>query len=271
MARHTDLKSISFICNVQETITCFGGGAGSGGSTSDSSPWTGQQPFLTDTFSQAQNLQNTYTPQYYGYSGTAGSDPTQTGQSTVAPLNSQETGAINQIGNLGLNGTNTLNSANNAINQYADGSMLSANNPYFQSVTNQIQSSLTPGLMSAFTQGSTDNPNIAFAASQGLGNAVGNAASQNYETQTGNQLNAASQAQNLYNTQLSGANAALTAGQAGQTQAQNELTNNVNAFNYYQQLPYTQLNNYANLVQGQYGQATTTTSPANGLFSTLFS
>ena len=264
------LKPISFICNVQQSIICFGGGAGSGGSTSNSSPWTGQQPYLTDTFQQAQNLQNTYTPQYYGYSGSAGSDPTQTGQSTVAPFNSQETGAINQIGNLGLNGTQGMGTANNAVNQYASGSMLSGNNPYFGSVVNQIQSSLTPGLMGSFSQGSTDNPNIAFAASQGLGNAVGNAASQNYETQTQNQLNAASLAPQMYNTQMSGANAALTAGQAAQTQAQNQLTNQVNAYNYYQQLPYTQLNNYADLVQGQYGQATTNTAPAAGLFGTLF-
>lgn len=249
----------------------FGGGAGSGGSTTNSSPWTGQQPYLTDTFGQSQNLYNNYTPNYFGYTGTGNGNATQTGSSTVAPMNAQETGAISQIGDLGTNGTQALNTANNTANQYANGSMLSASNPYFQSVTNQIQSSMTPGLMSAFSQGSTDNPNIAFAASQGLGNAVGQAASQNYETQTQNQLNAANMAGNLYNTQLGGANAALTAGQANQTQAQNELTNQVNAYNYYQQLPYTQLNNYANLVQGQYGQATTNTAPANGLFSTLFS
>lgn len=248
-----------------------GAGAGSSGSTSNSSPWAGQQPFLSDTFSQAQNLYNSYTPNYFGYTGTGNGNATQTGSSTVAPMNSQETGAINQIGDLGINGTQGMNTANNAVNQYANGSMLSGNNPYFGSVVDQIRSSMTPGLMSAFSQGSTDNPNIAYAASQGLGNAVGNAASQNYETQTQNQLNAANMAPNLYGAQLSGANAALTAGQTGQTQAQNQLNNQVNAYNYYQQLPYTQLNNYSDLVQGQYGQATTNTAPAGGFFTSLFS
>lgn len=290
-----------WVCDVQESIIAFGGGAGSGGSTTNSAPWEGQQPYLTSTFGAAQNLYNSYTPQYFG---TVNGDGSTVGESTVAPMNAQETGAIDQIGQLGqgtpgltaaantatnIAGTNPANNpGNSALTNYANGSMLSAQNPYFQSMANQVQTSMLPGLMSSFTQGSTDNPNVAFAASQGLGNALGGLAyqnyaqneqnqitagqqlSNNYNTGISNQLNAANLGSNIYGQQLAGANSSLTAGQAAQTQAQNELSNNVNMFNYYQQLPYEQLNNYANLVNGQYGQSTTSTSPAQALWQELF-
>jgi len=252
-----------------QNICHFGGG--SQDATTSGGPWKPQQPYLKGLFGSAQSQYQDYTPQYFGYNGTSGGTPTQTGSSQVSPFNSQETGAISQIGQLGANGTPTLDSANSAVNQYANGSMLSGSNPYFQSVTNQIQGSLTPGLMSAFSQGTTDNPNVAYAASQGLGNAVGQAASQNYETQSQNQLNAASMAPYMYNTQLGGANAALTAGQASQTQAQNELSNQVNAYNYYQQLPYNQINQYASLINGNYGTQSTQSVPQQSLLGSIFS
>lgn len=391
-----------------------GGGAGSSGSTTDTAPWGGQQPFLSDVFQQAQNQYQTYTPQYYGFNGTAGGTPTQTGPSTVAPMNPQETSAISTVGNLGLNGSNTFNqanatatgvagsnpnanpgnqgyfglmngqltnamnpsngalnyftsgaSANNnpamsdlaatanlnpagnpgnaALNNYANGSMLSAGNPYFSQMADQIKAQTLPGLMGAFTQGTTDNPNVAYGVTNGLTNAIGGLAYQNYQqgqqnqiaagntisgnyntgvgnnisaaanlgsnyntgqgnilgaastasgnyfnsladqlnagqgissnynTGVGNNLNAANLGNTLYNSQLGGANAALTAGQTSQTQSQNELNNLVNAFNYYQNLPYQQLNQYTNTVNGQYGASTTNTAPAGGFFTSLFS
>lgn len=259
------MKPISFICNVQKTIKCFGGGAGSGGSQTQAGPWEGQQGYLSDVFNQAQSQYNNYTPQYYGYD-----NGSQTGGSTVQPFNQQETSAIGQIGDMGANGTAGLNSADSALQNYTDGSMLSAGNPYFQNVADQTAASVTPELMKSFTQGTTDNPNVALAASNGVANAVGNLAYGNYNQQSQNQLNAANQANSLYNTQLGGVNAALTAGQTQQTQDQSQLQNQVDAYNYYQQLPYTKLNQYTNTVNGQYGQSTTQTSPAQSFFQTLF-
>lgn len=302
------MKPISFICNTQQTIQCFGGGSQGSTSTQNTDPWAGQQPYLNTLFSGAQNQYQNYTPQYYGFQGAAGGTPTQTGQSTVAPFDPLQTQAINQVGNLGLNGTTGLNNAantantiqtmdptqtpgNQALNQYANGSMLSAGNPYFQSMANQVQSSMLPGLMKSFTQGSTDNPNVAFAASQGLGNAIGGLAEQNfqqgqqnqlgaaqqlgsnYNSNIGNMLNAASTSPYLYNTQLAGANSALGAGSAAQSQAQNELGNQVSAYNYYQSLPYNQINQFSNLIGGQYGMtgSSSTSSPGQSFFGSLFS
>ncbi|MDE2100413.1 MAG: tail fiber domain-containing protein [Patescibacteria group bacterium] len=224
-----------------------GFGGGSQTTTSNSAPWSGQQGYLTNVFGQARNLYNNYTPQYYGYT-----NGTQTGGSTVAPMNAQETGAISAIGNTGLNGTSALNGANSAVSGILSGD---------PSYANSIAASVVPGLESQFALGnSMNNPAAAYSVSNGFGNAM-----------LQNQLNAAETAPYIYNTQLGGQNAALTAGQAAQTQSQNELNNQVNAYNYYQQLPYTKLNDYSNLVNGMYGSTSSTSTPTQTLFGSLFS
>lgn len=247
------LKPISFVCNVQRAIVCLGGGgAGSSGSTSNSSPWEGQQPYLNSVFTAANNQYQNYTPQYYGTDGTSLNGQDISGQSTVAPMNDTENSAISGIANTGLNGTPALNSANMDVNNILSGS---------PAMNQSIMSGVLPGLESQFTQGnSVNNPAMAYAATNGVSNAL-----------LQNQLGAANAANTLYGTQLGGQQSALTAGQAQQTQAQNQLTNSVDMYNYQQQLPYTQLNQYANLINGQYGQTTSTTSPAGGFFTSLFS
>lgn len=238
----------------RDWMICYfgGGGAGSSGSTSQSGPWDGQQPFLTDTFNSAQNLYNNYTPQYYGAQGTSLNGQDISGQSTVAPFNAAENSSIAGIENTGMNGSPALNSANNSVNNILSGS---------PAMNQSIAAGVVPGLESQFTQGnSVNNPAMAYATSSGLGNAL-----------LQNQLGAANAANSLYQTGLGGQEAALTAGQAQQTQAQNQLSNNVNMFNYQQQLPYNQLNNFSNLVNGQYGVSQTTTAPAGGFFTSLFS
>ena len=229
----------------------FGGG-GQQSSSSTSGPWSGQVPYLNQVFSSAQGQYNDYTPQYYGFSGTAGGTPTQTGDSTVSPMNSMETNALNQTSNLGTNGSSALNAANTSMTNILSGDP--ANN-------SAILSGVVPQLTSQFTGGGlSDNPNVANAVSQGATQALLN-----------NQNQAANTANTLYNTQLGGAQAAYGAGQQQQNQDQNVLTNKVNAYNYYQQLPYTQLNQYANLVNGQYGSTTTTSQPQQSPFGSLFS
>lgn len=229
-----------------------GGGAGSSGSTSTSDPWSGQQPYLADTFQQADSLYNNYTPQYYGAQGSTLNGRDISGQSTVAPMNAQENSAISDIGNTGLNGNSSFNAANTAMTNQLSGD---------PAMNQSIAAGVVPQLESQFAQGNAMNsPAAAYYVSNGLGNAL-----------LQNQQGAANTANTLYNSQLGGQQQALSAGQAAQTQAQNELQNNVNMFNYQQQLPYTKLNNYANLIHGQYGQTTSTVSPAGGFFTSLFS
>ncbi len=245
----------------------FGGGSQTSTTTSNNAPWSAQQPYLQNLFSSAQNQYQNYTPQYFGAAGTPNA-----GQSTVAPLNSVETSALSGIANTGMNGSPDLTAANTST-----GNILNSNpadNPYYQQMANTVLGSVVPGLESQFTQGnSVNNPAMAYATTQGATNALGNTMFQNYNQGVSNQLGAAGTAQNLYNTGLQGQTAALGAGQAQQTQSQNDLTNQVNMWNYQQQLPYSQINQLSNLITGQYGSTGTgtTSSPQQSLFGSIFS
>lgn len=55
----------------------------------------------------------------------------------------------------------------------------------------------------------------------------------------------------------------LSAGTTDQTQAQSQLTDLVNRFNYYQELPYQQLDQYMGTITGNYGGTTTQKDPYN--------
>lgn len=229
-------------------------GKSGGGTTTTSqntSPWSGQQPYLTQQYSAAQNLYNNPSdyPQYYP-------------SSEVAPLNSTETGAINQLGNLGANGSTALSSANNALTSYANGDMLSASNPYFQNMADTIKSTVQPQLEAGFNAGNSMNsPAAAFGVSQGLNNAIGNFAYQNYSDQSKNQLTAANEAAPNYYAQITGGQAGLQAGQTSQTQDQNVLNNQINAYNYNQTLPYQMLDQYITQTTGNPGSSTTSSQP----------
>lgn len=233
----TQFDGIKWVCSVQESIKGFGGGSTS--STTKSDPWSGQQPYLTGLFSAADNQYKNYTPQFFP-------------NSTVAGFNPMETGAISGIGSMGMNGTPGLNAADKSVTN-----ILSGDPAHNQA----IMAGVLPGLTSSFTQGnSVNNPAMAYAASQGVASAL-----------TQDQLNAAQSAQNLYGTRMSGQEAALGAGQTAQTQSQNELQGQIDRWNYQQQLPYSQINQFANLINGQYGGTSMTTSPQQSLFGSLFS
>lgn len=233
----TRFDGISWVSGVQGSIKGFGGGTQS--STTKSDPWEGQQPYLKSLFGAADTQYQDYTPQYFP-------------QNTVAGFNPGETSAISGIENTGMNGTPALNAADSSVSN-----ILSGDPAHNQA----IMAGVLPGLTSSFTQGnSVNNPQMAYAASQGVASAL-----------TQDQLNAAQTAQGLYGTRMSGQQAALGAGQTQQTQDQNNLQGQIDRWNYQQQLPYSQINQYANLINGQYGGTSMTTSPQQGLFGSLFS
>src|SRR5580693_2401964 len=79
-----------------------GGGSPTGYSnvtqTTNTQPWSAQQPYLQQAFGGAQNLYNNYQPQYY---------PT----STYAPPTSMQYGGINDLNNI----ANSLTSGANPL------------------------------------------------------------------------------------------------------------------------------------------------------------
>lgn len=295
----------------------FGGGssqpAGQTTTVQKSDPWSGQQPYLTDVFSQAQNLDQTYTPQYYP-------------GSTVAPLTDPQLQAIQAAATMGANGTPVSNAANattaniigganlyanpaygmlspiatgagstlgataasylkpiatgtaqsanpasGALNAFTNGAFLSADNPYFQSAADALQAQVEPGLMATFNQGNQylSGLGLQSQAGQGITGALGSG--------LGLQSGAAGDIGSLFGQGLSNQMQALApqiqgmdyqnvaalsdAGAQLQNQTQQQINDAVARFNFQQQLPYAQLANYSNLVQGGYGNTSTLTQP----------
>lgn len=296
-------------------------------------PWSGALPYITSGLQSAQNLYSQGGPQYY---------PGQ----TYAPENSGEQSAINSLEGLSSqfaptlsaaqsgvsNATNTaqliggssatdnpsnsfftgLTTGSNSIpglstlNNYANGSMLSAQNPYFQQMANTVTSQVLPGINSQFANsGEANSGQASRAAGLGVGDAVGGLAynnyqqgltqqqtaanslagygitgaqglASNYQNNVSNQinagnlgLNAAQLAPLLQAMGLNADNAGLTAGQTQQGLDQQPITAAMNQYNYNQNLPYQNLQNYIANITGQIGGTgqttgtnTTTATPA---------
>lgn len=270
-----------------------GGGSGSTTSNSVSTPWTGQQPYLSSVFGGAQNTYN----QYAGNpaSSVAGFTPMQQQAmgNTQQVANGTNFGNAASLNNNASSYTNNLvngqylnaNPANAALSGIANGSQLNpASNPYMQgmanaantNIINAYQTATAPQNTSEFEgagrYGSGAMMNSQNMAQQGLAtqlaNAQNNLYGSMYQTNEGNQLNAAQQLGSNYNT-------------AAQQQLQGSynapnMVNSVNAANSnlyntggnQQALtqsqinaPWQLLNNYSNLIQGQYGGNTSTTTP----------
>lgn len=279
---------------------------------SSSQPWAPQVPALETELGQAQNLYNN--PQFW---------PSYYPNDTYAPMNSAEQNANALIYAQGTQGTPELNAANNlssaisqgaylnsnptnselqsfqggsglgqgGLEQYANGSMLSAGNPYMQNVINQTVANTLPSIQGSFAGGNRLDSGLATnAESQGVANAVGNLAYENFNQNEQNQINASNtlgqqaltgaqqQAQN-YNTglqqmdqnlfyapqldaqQMSDAQSAFGAGQNSQQNQQNQINANVAQWNYDTNEPWNVTGMYQGLINGNYGGLTQGSQP----------
>src|ERR1700686_5200450 len=174
------------------------GPSGNTTTTTKSDPWSGQQPYLTTGFQQAQNLYNpggSGGPQYF---------PGQ----TYAPPTDQQNAGLSQVGNLGLNGSAPGNAASNADTAGINGS---------QGFFNNVASQVLPQIQGQFASGNRMDSGLATrAATSGLGSAWMN-----------NLLNYMNQAPGLNAMQIGGAENAATAGQMEQPKSQPRIKHQI--------------------------------------------
>lgn len=278
-----------------------GGPSGSTTTTQNTAPWTGQQPYLSGgvqastpqyfsgagqhaditqgtpgIFGNAANLYENYTPQYFA-------------DSTVSPFTNPQSSALgtlsnpalaNSVANPATNYSNTLlnggflanNPATPTLNQYANGSMLNSMQP---AITAAVQQA-TPGLLDSFTGGNRLNSP---AAAQSVATGQASAAAPYLAAEQGQQIGAANTLGTNFNTGVTamnqglafapqtaglpyaGANQQLQAGGTQQQQNQAQLNDQINRWNFQQQLPYNQLATYQQMVNGNYGGSGTLTQP----------
>jgi hypothetical protein len=241
----------------------FGGGSTST-TTQKADPWSGQQPYLKDIFSEAQGLYNAEGPSYYP-------------NSTVTPFTADQKTAFDQVYNFGMGGgSQAMQGAVGNVADTLSGNYLMAGNPYFSAMSDRIASEVMPRVNSTFeAAGRGDSGLAARAAAMGLGDAIGGLAYQNYGTERGNQMTAAGLAPGIDQGLYSGLNAATGAAGMYQQLGQQQLNDMVNRWNYDQNLDWNKLGNYSQMVQGNYGGTTTSSStqPSNplGTFGSLLS
>lgn len=272
-------------------VCFFGGSTGTTQSTTNSAPWSAEQPYLQNIYSQADNLSRTSTPQYYPNDTYAGLTPQQHGlMSNLINYTGNGGDAALQGANSTLSNTlspgytaatgNTFGGANNVLSNELSSSYLNpANSPAYSTAMSNALSTAIPAATAGFVNGNRSDSGLASAAAaSGAANAAGGLAQQQYNTNQGIQNQAASQASNNLMTQTGQQNQAAfyapmvdsqqlanyatglnTAGMQ-QTNNQNELNANVAAYNYGQMAPWNQLGLYEGAITGTGNPGGTSTS-----------
>ena len=245
-------------------------GGGGGGNPQQSKTTTGIDPavlpFVTDILQRGQSLYSQPGPAYFP------------GQTYVGP-SGQTTSALSSAEQIARGGNPLVSGA---LQQQQDviGGQYLQNNPYF----NQA--------LAGASQGATQTYNDAIKAAQGgasmagrygsgasadiqnraagtlantLANKYGELAYSNYAGERGMQNQAAQYAPTLSQARYQDANQLLNLGQIGEGYQEKALQGDISRYNYEQNLPYQQLQNYANLIKGTpMGQVSTTNTTGGG-------
>lgn len=219
-----------------------GGGQQSGTTTTNtiqnSDPWPGQQPYIKQALSGAQNLYENYTPGYYP-------------NSTNAPMNEMQGNALGGIYARGIGGSAVDAGAQNLATDTLSGSFLGADNPYFAQMQQSMANKIIPQVMSQFEQsGRYGSGAAANALASALADKTGELAYRNYGDERARQMQTMALAPTVSGTDFTNLNAALGAGGQLQGQQQNAINADAARYNYYQGLPQQSLNNYANIALG---------------------
>lgn len=254
----------------------MGGSSGGGGQTStqNSDPWSGQQDYLKFGFSQAQNQFNSQNPQYYN-------------GSTVAPMSDTTKNALDMTSQYAQNGSAFGNAAQNSMMKYANGDYLNGN-PWLDANFKAGTGSITDAYNNA-----VNGQTAGFAGSGGLGsgmqafyqnqqndtlaknlnNLYSNTYYDDYQKQQQNQMAAAGMAPQFQQMDYNNLNALQGVGSIYDNYAQNLTNADIDKWNYNQNLDANKLSQYMNMIQGNYGGTSTTTTPKSGnnMFGTVLS
>lgn len=242
----------------------LGGGGGDTKATTTTEPPKFQTPYIKDVLGQAQTLNQQPGPYYYP-------------GSTVAPANQNNIASIGMLANQAAPySANVAQQSGDALSQlYASANPL--NNPYFASTAQAMVDPATQALQRQVLPGIDSGAVLAGqVGSSRQGIAQGNA----INDYTRNLLNSLSQyGSNAYGQGLDalksglalapqtsqlGAMPAQYTGAAGDMQRQYEqqlIDASQQRYNYYQQLPYDQLNYYAGLVGNPLGSRSSSIGP----------
>lgn len=226
----------------------------SGGGTqqvkSDTAPWDQQKPYLVQGFQQAQDYLSAPGPAYYPFS-------------TTAPISPETQSAWSAETARATNGSPVNAAAQGYNTDVLKGKYLQPGNPYLGAVDQSMWDTVRPQTSSLFATGGRYGPNAAF------GDAVGKAYTDaiapyhynDYASERASQDAAAGRAPTLAATDFQDIAALGDVGTQRQAQAQTQIDASQQRYNYDANQPLTKLQNYMNLIQGNYGSTGQSSSP----------
>jgi hypothetical protein len=251
--------------DVEDAASGLGGG-GSDTQTTDTSPWIEQQPYLMDIFSQAQQLYNAPGPEYYPYAMTAALSPESVGGMQSLLDYGGTYGQMYQ----GMGGEAMQFGLQDVLNPETNKYMQAHAEAAIRPLTENLMGNVMPQIGSAAQKGGAyGGARQGLLESQALNNYMQNVT----DTTSRMYSNAYGQGLGTFGTTLGQMGNVQQAGMVpGQMQMQlgdyqnaynQQLINeDVNRYNYYQNLPQQQLANYAGTVSGNYGGVSTQQLPS---------
>ncbi len=240
-----------------------GGSSGSTTTVQKVEPWAEQRPYLIDVFRQAQALNQQPGPFYYP-------------GATVAPMSPESDLALQARSARAFGGSPLTAAAGGHMADVLGGNYLFGN-PFLsgaidtasQGLVRNYQNAVVPGLDSTFSAAGrygsglhqTAHLQSQQALTEQLGNLAADMAYRNYGDERANMLRAAVTAPQMAQQDYLDIDQLAMAGAERERMQQDLINADLNRFNYEQQLPFNKLAQYQNMIQGSYGNTTTTTEP----------
>ncbi|MGH6933293.1 MAG: hypothetical protein ACREEE_12775 [Dongiaceae bacterium] len=234
--------------------------------TQKSEPWSAQKPYLQDVFAEAQRLYRAPGPGYF-------SNP------TVAPISPERDLALRAQAARAMQGSPLTAYGGQELGRILGGGYLNAN-PYLQGAIDAASqgaarnylSAIVPGIDSSYSlagrygsgahQSAHENAQRALAGQ--LGGIASNLAYQDYGAERANMMAALGMAPQFAMQDYADIGQLDAVGRAREAMAQALLDDQIARWNFAQQQPLDKLQQYAGLVQGNYGGTITTTTPSSG-------
>lgn len=221
-------------------------GGGSSTTVQKADPWSGQQPYLTYGFKEAQDQYKSSTPSYYP-------------GSTVVPFSPETNAALDWQTNRAINGSPIQSAANNQLVSTLNGDYLYGGSGFNAAVDAATRKAM-PGINSTFEAAGRTNSGLADVAKT---QAISDAFASQYGQERDNQLKSMFFAPTIANQDYQDISKLAEVGAQREGMSQEQLGADIDRYNYNQNLPANKLADYMNLIQGNYGGSSTSTSSQN--------
>lgn len=249
----------------------FGGGGGGVAqpvgqsvTTTSSTPWEGQQPYLNQVFQQAEGLRSV--PMSFYPNATYVPQSNQTSDALAAVENRARTGSpLQSAGNQQMLDTINGKYLDPSSNPWLEATYKSAADPVVRAYRDAVSPGTDANFIKSGRYGSGLYANMKSNQEQDLGKTLSDLGTSiyggAYESERGRQQDAIGAAPQYAAADYQDAMQLQNVGQQQESYANQQLQDAMNRFYYQQQEPWTRLGNYASLVQGNYGRTDTTSQP----------